>query len=172
MKREKIIKSCVLYDSAEEFDYDEYVQFCEDCGIKPAEEYSQDYWDCINRWRDNDWDDFKSNLTYAGANNQPCMIIGSDGLWDGRHEIIPVLCDTIFGAIEKCLNVNSMFEVDIVLTDGHLDVNVHHHDGTNCYEIWLLSERGKKEVARPIYQWEKDYEPKRNWFKLIRGYLF
>lgn len=172
MKREKIIKDCVLYDSQADYSYEDYCENCDDNGIEPEGKDSDDYWDFVSRMHDYDFGDFKANMEYSPLKGQPCMITGSLGLWHGRPTIVPVLCSDIMKAIEKCLDNNFDFECEIILNDGHLDVNVHHHDGTNCYEIWLLSERGKKEVARPIYQWEKDYEPKRNWFKLIRGYLF
>lgn len=172
MEKRKIIKDCILYDSQSEWDYNDYLQYCDDMDIEPVEEGSHEWYEFNSEQNQRDWDDFRDNLTCSGTNNQPCMITGSSGLWDGRHEIIPVLCDTIMDAIDKCLGGNYAYEVEIILTDGHIEIHKHHHDGTNCYEIHLLSEKGKREVVRPIYQWEKDYEPKRWWFKNINGYLF
>ena len=51
-------------------------------------------------------------------------------------------------------------------------MNFTHHDGTNCFEIHLLSKKGIREANRPIYEWKKDYEPKRWWFKNIYGWLY
>ncbi len=168
----KVLKQMQLFTTDPSWEYEDYLDYCEEMEIEPVPEDSHEYWEFLQRQTENDWGDLEANLECSGANAQPCMIIGSAGLWDGRHEIIPVLCDTIWGAIEKCVSGNYDKEFDIDLNEGHIDITVHHHDGTNCYEIWLLSERGKTEVARPIYQWEKDYDPKRWWFKLIRGYLF
>ena len=172
MKRGKLIKDCVLYDSTEEWSYEDYKEFCEEMGITPAPEGSDKYYEAVCRQRNNDWDDFEANMKYAGMNNTPCMITGTLGLWNGRPDIIPVKCDTIMDAIHKCLDNGYSYDCDIVLNDGHIDVNVHHHDGTNCFEIHLLSKRGEIESERPIYKWEKDYEPKPYWFKKIWGYLF
>ena len=170
--KKQIVKDCVLYDSTEIWDYDDYKEFCEEMGY-PVHPYdSPGYWDAVRRQQDNDWEDFQANMGCSGLNNQPCMITGTLGLWNGRPDIIPVKCDSIMEAIEKCLNNSYSYECDIVLNDGHLDVNIHHHDGTNCFEIWLLSKKGQREVERPVYKWEKDYEPKRDWFKLINGHLF
>lgn len=171
MKR-NIIKNCVLYDSQADYSYEDYYEYCKDMGITAYPEGSEDYWDFIARQHEDDWDCFKDNMAYSKFKGQPCMITGSLGLWNGNPTIVPVLCDDIMEAIEKCLNNRFSFECDITLNDGHIDVNIYHHDGTNCFEIWLLSKKGQREVERPIYKWEKDYEPKRGWFKLINGYLF
>lgn len=171
MKR-NILKNNVIYDSQADYTYEDYCEWCEDNEIEPKGEYSNDYFRYLADCRSNDYDDFKSNMSYSKFKDEPCMIVGSLGLWHGRPEIVPVKCDTLEEAIEKCLDNRFDFECEIVLNDGHVDVNIHHHDGTNCFEIWLLSKKGKREVERPIYQWEKDYEPKRWWFKLINGYLF
>ena len=171
MKR-NIIKNCVLYDSQADWEYEEYKDFCEEMGLPVYPEDSEEYWNFINCQREYEWDDFKANMEYSAFKGQPCMITGSLGLWHGHPTIVPVLCDDIMSAIDKCLDNNYSYECDITLNDGHIDVNVYHHDGTNCFEIWLLSKKGQREVERPIYKWEKDYEPKRDWFKLIDGYLF
>ena len=168
----KLIKNCVLCDSQAEYSYEDYCEYCEDNGIEPKGEDSDSYWDYVSDMRDIDLDCFKDNMEYSKFKGQPCMITGSLGLWHGNPTIVPVLCDDIMEAIEKCLNNNFAFEYDIVLNDGHIDVNIHHHDGTNCFEIHLLSKKGQREAERPIYKWEKDYEPKRFWFKNIYGYLF
>ena len=99
------------------------------------------------------------------------MITGSLGLWNGHPTIVPVLCNDIMEAIERCLDCNCQIEFEIILEDGHVEVQVHHHDGTNCFEIWLLSKKGLKEIERPKYEYE-DYNPNRTWFKNIYGWLY
>lgn len=168
----KIVKDCVLYDSTSDWGYEEYLDYCEEMGIEPVEEDSAEYYEFMSRQREYDWDDFKANMEYSAFKGQPCMITGSLGLWNGHPDIVPVLCDDIMDAIHRCLNNNYAYECEIILTDGRIDVNVYHHDGTNCFEIHLLSKKGQREVERPIYKWEKDYEPKPYWFKKINGYLF
>ena len=171
MKR-NIVKDCVLYDSQAEWEYEDYKDVCEEMGLTVYPEDSEDYYEFVRRQNENDWDDFKANMAYSAYKGQPCMITGTLGLWNGRPDIVPVKCDDIMEAIMKCLDNRYAYECDIVLNDGHIDVNIHHHDGTNCFEIHLLSKRGITESERPIYKWEKDYEPKPYWFKKIYGYLF
>ena len=155
-----------------EYSYEEYKEMCEECGWECHEEGSTGYWRDMAELTESDWDAFKGNMEYSKYKGQPCMITGALGLWNGHPTIVPVKCDDIMEAIEKCLDNNYSFEYEILLKDGHIEVNVSHHDGTNCFEIHLLSKKGIKESSRPIYEWEKDYEPKRWWFKNIYGYLY
>ena len=168
----KKLVNYTIYDSTEEISYEDYKEFCEDMGYHVCPEDSEGYWDAVWRQKENDWEDFTNNLEYARTGYEPCMLMGSVGLWNGRRDIVPMLCDNIYDAVMKALSGNYDKEVTVELNDGHLDVYVSHHDGTHSFEIWLLSEKGKVEVERPIYKWEKDYEPKRWWFKKIYGYLF
>ena len=99
------------------------------------------------------------------------MITGSLGLWNGRPTIAPVLCNNLVEAIEKCFG--SCDDLEVNLENGHLEVLAKHHDGTNCFEIHILSKKGLREVERPKYTWcGEEYEPKPYWFKNIYGYLF
>ena len=144
---------------------------CEECDWDCHEEDSEGYWRDMARLTEHDWEDFKSNMTYSKFKGQKCMIVGSLGLWNGNPTIVPVLCNDIMEAIERCLDCNCQIEYEIILEDGHVEVQVHHHDGTNCFEIWLLSKKGLKEIERPKYECE-DYNPNRTWFKNIYGWLY
>ena len=144
---------------------------CEECDWDCHEEDSEGYWEDMARLTERDWDDFKSNMEYSKFKGQKCMITGSLGLWNGHPTIVPVLCNDIMEAIERCLDCNCQIEYEIILEDGHVEVQVHHHDGTNCFEIWLLSKKGLKEIERPKYECE-DYNPNRTWFKNIYGWLY
>lgn len=169
MKRKLV--NYTIYDSSEILNYEDYKEICE-ANFRPIyPDDSEDYWDEVYHQKELDWENFNDNIEYAHV-GEPCMLMGSVGLWNGRRDIVPMLCDSISDAIHKALSGNYDKEVTVELNDGHLDVYVSHHDGTHSFEIWLLSEKGKVEVERPIYKWEKDYEPKRWWFKKIYGYLF
>ena len=164
----------VLYasDAYDNLSYKEYKEICEDNGWPVYEEGSTEYWNQISNLQNWDWEDFEDNMKYSEYANSPCMIMGSDGLWNGRHEIVPVVCDDLLDAIKMCVCTRFASECDIEVNDGHIDVTVYHHDGTNCYEIWLLSKKGQVEVERKKYTWDGyDYEPKKWWFKNIYGYV-
>lgn len=149
--------------------YEDYLEMCEEMEIEPKEEGSSEQIEEVIEYMNDDFGDFKSNLKYSKW-NVPCMITGSLGLWNGRPTIVPVLCDNLVEAIEKCFG--SCDDLEVNLENGHLEVLAKHHDGTNCFEIHILSKKGLREVERPIYKYEKDFEPKPYWFKNIYGYLF
>lgn len=154
-----------------DFSYEEYKEMCEDYGWPVQEEGSAGYWDDIHHCTENDWDCFKDNFAYGPYKNAKCMITGNLGLWNGHPSITPVLCDNILDAVKKCISGRSIEDWDIKSVDGHIEVNAYHHDGTNAFQIHLLSKRGLEEVERPKYCYE-DYEPKPYWFKKLYGYLY
>ena len=150
--------------------YEDYLEMCKEMDMKPKEEGSAEQIEEVIEYMNDDFGDFKSNLEYSKW-NVPCMITGSLGLWSGRPTIAPVLCDNLVEAIEKCFG--SCDDLEVNLENGHLEVLAKHHDGTNCFEIHILSKKGLREVERPKYTWYgEDYEPKPYWFKNIYGYLF
>jgi hypothetical protein len=103
---------------------------------KDSEEYYELYTDACTM----NFEDFMSNLKYSN-NNQPCVIIGSLGLWNGKHTIYPVVMDNVVDAIYKCLG-NDAITMDIYKVNGYLEVNIYHHDGCNTFEIHLLNNKG------------------------------
>ena len=162
-----------LYDSQWwlDFTYDEYKDVCEDNDWEVHEENSSDYWEQINILSEWDWDAFISNMEYSKYGNDKVMIVGTLGLWDGRHNIKAEVANNVVDAIEKC--VGSSDDVEVRLIDGHLEVIGKHHDGTNCFDIYFLSKRGLTEVEREKYTWYgEEYNIKDWWFKKVKGYLY
>lgn len=169
MERQKI--NYEIFDSSYLPCYEDYVEHCIANEIEPADENSQDYWDWIDEMSVLNCDDFFSNLHFSKF-NLPCMITGRLGLWNGNPDIVPQMCNSVEEAINKICNVRFDNHIKVSLQDGCLVVEQSHHDGCNYFEIHLLSAKGLKEVERPCYQYERDYAPKKWWFKNIYGYLF
>ena len=153
------------------FSYEEYKEMCEECDWPIHEEGSDGYWADLHDVTSSDWDAFRENMKYGPYKNKRCMITGTLGLWNGRPDIVPVLCDNILDAVSKCISGRGIEDWDIKTEDGHVVVNAHHHDGTNCFEIHILSKKGEKEVDREKYLYE-DFNIKPWWFKKIYGYLY
>ena len=65
------------------------------------------------------------------------LINGVLGLWDGKKRIHPTPCSDIRSAIEKCIGRDGeIMSPDDIEFDGEtVSLNVHHHDGTNNFEI-------------------------------------
>ena len=86
MKRN--IKNYVLYDDTTVPEYSEYVEHCRINGHEIEGENSQAYWDFASRYHEIDWDDLRENLKYSKEANQPVLLLGTLGLWNGRRTII------------------------------------------------------------------------------------
>ena len=87
-------KIFTLLDTTETFEYAAYVDFCEANEITPEPEDSNDYWEWVSEERRLNVDDFLTNLRYAKINDEPVLITGTLGLWNGRKEIYPMLIES------------------------------------------------------------------------------
>lgn len=169
MERRKI--DYTIFDSDYLYPYEDYVDNCIANEVQPADENSTDYWNYVHEMQMRDRDEF-FDILKSDALNVPCMITGKLGLWHGKPTIVPEVFDTIEDAVLKICKVRFDFNLLVRIENGHIVVEQSHHDGTNYFEIHLLSAKGLREVKRPCYEYERDYEPKKWWFKNIYGYLF
>ena len=71
----------------------------------------------------------------------PVVVTGTLGLWWGHPEIKPERIESVYEAIQKCIGSDGDY-VKVEFNDGKLDVQVSHHDGTNCFTIRALSKKG------------------------------
>lgn len=128
--------------STDGFTYEEYKFFCEDHEIEPGEENSGEFYEwcteeaCIN------WKDDLENIKHCKEYNVPVVITGTLGLWDGRHKISPVRVDSVYQAVQLCMDGRSIEDVDVKWVDGVIMVYAHHHDGTNIFEVSALNKKG------------------------------
>ena len=167
----KTQKSFTIYDSEREVTYEEYKEHCEINEREPQPEKSEDYWDYVNDTREWDFDCMSLNLKHSKI-NYPVLLTGTLGLWNGRHEIYPMLFDssettTIHDAIMKCATCNG--HVKVSFDNGNICVSVAHHDGTNYFEIRKLSSRGIPAVRRLMEKGARPIEVKDQWFAKIKN---
>lgn len=135
------LKSYTLCDTRYEVSYESYVDYCECNEVEPQGEDSEDFYDYVALMQTEEWTDLKTNLKYAkGESNEPCVILGSIGTWQGNREIQAVVCDNVLDAITKCFG--SCDDMDARMKKGVIEVNAYHHDGTNSFEIYKLSKKG------------------------------
>lgn len=136
--------SYVVIDTTDNYNYESYLEYCEDMDIEPADKNSNRYYEWVSDMMEMDFDDFVANMKYSEIANTPCVITGSLGLWYGRPEINPVFMDNLSDAIMKCINNMDYFKVEMI--NGVINVYGYHHDGTNCFEIYPLSKKGQNLV--------------------------
>ena len=148
--------------------YDDYVAYCEDNDLEAKEEDSQDYWDWVSENQEDEIDCFYDNLyDEIKGSDEPCLIIGDLGLWDGRHEIQPVYMEDLASAVKKCVNCRDIndFEVELNTERGEINVNAYHHDGCNSFVIKALSKKGQDVAYRKNENCESLSDYKDYWFK-------
>lgn len=81
-----------------------------------------------------DWDEWAELIEELDNINESVKITGTLGLWNGIHEIIPVKCDTISEAINKCIGRDTndiIFKAD----NESYYIDCYHHDGINKFKI-------------------------------------
>lgn len=83
-----------------------------------------------------DWDKWAELTEELDCIDESVKITGTLGLWNGVHEIIPVECNTISEAIDKCIGRDTN---DIIFKTDDKDyyIDCYHHDGVNKFKIEL-----------------------------------
>lgn len=126
-----------------QFEYDDYLDYCEDMGDTPDEENSEAYWDWCYEEMGLNFDSDMENIKYCKSYNTKVRLNGSLGLWDGSHKIEEYVFDSVYDAIVKCNSANCDHILRVVWEDGIIKVLVSHHDGTNYFEIHPYDRRKK-----------------------------
>jgi hypothetical protein len=137
----------VLYDSASQVDYVDYVEWCEMNDCEPMGEESSDYYDYVHRVQEWDWEDLLSNLEYSEANDYEWLITGWVGTWQGDRDIYPTIEPNLIKAIESCIG-RGMCEVRVTKESNSVKVRISHHDGRNYFELTPLTEDGADRFRR------------------------
>ena len=131
----------VIANSDYDYDYADYVSSCYANNCEPKDETSHDFYSWCNDCAIEDWENDMDNIKTCKQYNVPVVISGSLGLWDGTHEIYPVRCETVYDAIQKCISKDTNV-CKVYFDNGHIEVEVYHHDGCNCFTINALNKRG------------------------------
>jgi hypothetical protein len=173
------MKKIIFTTDVLSYEYSDYVEHCKGNGVEPSSEDSQDFWDWVYEMIEFDMDDAYTNIDCKSDKNTTVVITGSLGLWNGRPDIEPVFVESesIFNsktkqriydsalklAIQKC--GEGMNDVECYLDDetGCVEVIGHHHDGTNHFYIYKLSEFGRK-AKEDAEDNEEDYNVTEEWF--------
>lgn len=140
----------ILYQSDREVSMDEIKEHCEVNDIEVPGEGDSRYWDMVGDFRTWDYDDFESNLKASKILPEKVVITGVLGLWDGTHQIVPVMMDMAADpmAVINKFTLRSDFEMTIGYDKEGLFVTVCHHDGTNRFHIKEVTTAGQHYLER------------------------
>jgi len=147
-KHGKFVILTTLFE-AEDFDYEDYLEWCEMNNVEPKEKDSEEFYEWAKEETMNNYESDMENIKSCKQYKVPVVITGKLGLWDGTHEIMPVTCDNVAVAVEKCVSESE--DCNVCFNDGAIEVEAHHHDGVNMFTIRALSAKGLKKSENAVY---------------------
>lgn len=104
-------------------------------------------WDEMNFNEQIEWEDAESALENF-FNDEEILVIGTVGRWDGTYAAGKVIS---YNELHKCWS--DCDYVEIYDEDGHMHINVSHHDGNNHFEVKILTEKGRDYYSRWNENW-------------------
>lgn len=144
----------ILTTLVDGFEYSDYVEYCKENGLEPQGKESHDYF----RWCEDETEmNFEAdldNIEGHSAYNVPVIMTGTIGRWNGDFEIVPVVCKSVFSAIDMCRG-KDILDIEVFFDDGKIEVAAHHHDSTNHFTIRALSKKGRTRWTMADYGYDK-----------------
>lgn len=95
-----------------------------------------------------EWEDAMTEMR-SFFKGKKLLVVGTCGLWYGNRPAGAVID---YDDLYKCWN-NCAY-IEIYDEGGHLYINGTHHDGTNCYEVKILTEKGVEMWDKWNYEWK------------------
>lgn len=122
--------------------FEEFKEWCEwnDIDHTQYDEYSNYFHEWVYDTLSMDWDDMMANIKYDKDNNVDCVVVGTLGLWDGKHNIDAKYFPTLEKAIYAC--ISDCDYITINNDNGVIEVIGVHHDGSNYFQIHKLNDNG------------------------------
>lgn len=126
------------------YELEDYQEFCNDNQIKFNED---NFYNWVSKQLDFDLECLFDNLKYADKSirDKSVVIEGTLGLWWGSPTIDAKMCDNIIDAIQLCINGN---QCRINKNGNKIIIESVHHDGTNIFELTILSDLGRERFLR------------------------
>lgn len=153
MKNEDNKKHMIFSTDTDQYSYKDYSEWCDECDVDCIyEEGSTEFYDWVHEQINQNIECDRENIKYSQYANRDYMITGTFELWNGHPTIRPIYIHGLNEAIEKCVNGRDIWDYDVFINDDEDFITVHakHHDGTNVFEIHLLTREGAE-------AWEKAY---------------
>lgn len=133
-----------LFNTEDEFTYEEYVEDQEAVELEPAPEDSQEFHQWCSDQASTNYEEDRENLRTGKYSNNPVLLTGTVGRWNGRFRIVPQIFDRLEDAIEAVCG-GDIIDVEARYNTRCISVNARHHDNSNSYEIFFLKDNFNKE---------------------------
>ena len=133
-----------------QFEYESYEEHCDINGIEPCGKDSDEYFEWCAEEAEEAYNCDMDEVRACKEYNVPCVITGTLGLWDGKHNIHPTKVGSVYDAIIRCYGRDSLSNLKVNYEDGKIVVYYSHHDGTNIFFIHALSENSRDKDEETI----------------------
>ena len=134
----KKVKEITLFDNYSGYDFDEVKQELEECNECTFTD--EQVWDTIRDYEEEDWRNAIDTLKDLCGDNK-VIAYGSCGTWRGNFDASKMF-DNIEKAIHTCVDDCDYIEIKVNAV-GNIAVRATHHDGTNSFEIRVVTEKGE-----------------------------
>lgn len=106
----------------------------------------EEVWEEMDFNSEIDWEDTQRELRNF-FEGKTIIVVGKVGRWNGTFDAGKVIS---YNELYKCWN--NCDYVEIYDEDGHMHISSSHHDGTNHFEVKVLTEKG----VEVFDNWEYD----------------
>lgn len=121
----------IIATTSDRYSYEDYLDYCEGNRMTPAEDGSAVFYEWCQEDAESCFLEDLENI--KEFYDEPVIVRGTLGLWDGKHEIVPSRKESVYDAIKDCYS--GCEDVDVEWDDGVIVVRAYHHDGCNVFEI-------------------------------------
>jgi hypothetical protein len=116
------------YSASDKDWQDAYKEFLEENELT---ENDKDIYDFLAEQEEIDCDDLFTNLRYVRVGE--VKVTGKLGLWDGQHEIVPRVFNSLLDAVYACLDKIDYFKIEV--WKSKIEITACHHDGRNHFVL-------------------------------------
>ncbi len=133
------------FNAAAQYLFDEYSENNDWKTIADIPE--NEIWDEVYQMDNDNWYDFRDELSDFIQKNDSFLLMGTVELWTGKHA-----SGFIFSDIDELSHAwKDCDYIEFYDENGHLYLRCSHHDGTNLYEIKKISKRGMQYYDNKCY---------------------
>lgn len=136
----------LLATTRDEFEYSDYVEWCEINGLMPQGEDSEAFHRWCNETSLSQYEDDVTNMKASSNLERHFVITGTVGRWNGCFDIVPEIERSFARAFDRC--TSGADDVDVFCTERYIEVQGHHHDATNILYLWPVKTKTDEDALQ------------------------
>lgn len=163
-----------LASTSDEFEYAEYVDWCEVNNIEPQGEESDHFCQWCQEEASANYSDDLAQLKASKHLQGSVIVTGTIGRWNGTYEVAPVLFDSFSEAWAEMMGRDTL-DVDVTYDTQCIHVTGRHHDASNFFEVWIVKDNADTEAIQRRID-ERRFDPlcayDKRFLQTITDYLY